>query len=196
MIRVQFLPICRNERSLMIVAMQNVDGRQRHTNKFERRPLESNPAVCLIRVVQTGGGIDIDAFAVKKAVDANQEYANGGIGHDSGLNIKIQSCRNWIGMKPVTLKINTPVARNDNADCSSQLFQLRRKSTQDVRQTSNFRVRGGFPGDHDDAHQPFTSSRARTVAFTTALMRVVRRPPSSSSRMPSMVHPAGVVTTS
>src|SRR2546426_957959 len=37
------------------------------------------------------------------------------------------------------------------------------------------------------------SSFARWVAFTTALMRVTRSFPSSSSRMPSMVQPAGVV---
>src|SRR5882762_1372204 len=38
------------------------------------------------------------------------------------------------------------------------------------------------------------SSLARCVAFTTALMRVTRSLPSSSSRIPSMVQPAGVVT--
>ena len=35
---------------------------------------------------------------------------------------------------------------------------------------------------------------ARSAAFTTALMSVSRRPPASSSRMPSIVVPAGVVT--
>jgi len=41
-----------------------------------------------------------------------------------------------------------------------------------------------------------TASPARSVALTTALIRVTRSLPSSSSRMPSMVHPAGVVTAS
>src|SRR5580704_11255907 len=41
-----------------------------------------------------------------------------------------------------------------------------------------------------------SSSPARWVAFTTALISVTRNFPSSSSRMPSMVHPAGVVTAS
>jgi hypothetical protein len=40
------------------------------------------------------------------------------------------------------------------------------------------------------------SSLARAVARITALISVTRRPPSSSSRMPSIVHPAGVVTAS
>ena len=39
-------------------------------------------------------------------------------------------------------------------------------------------------------------TRARWVARLTALMRVTRRPPSSSSRMPSTAQPAGVVTAS
>src|SRR2546427_276098 len=43
---------------------------------------------------------------------------------------------------------------------------------------------------------PFTNSLARWVARTTALIRVTRKPPSSSLRMPSMVQPAGVVTMS
>ena len=43
---------------------------------------------------------------------------------------------------------------------------------------------------------PFASSFARWVARFTALINVTRRPPSSSSRMPSTVHPAGVVTAS
>jgi len=41
-----------------------------------------------------------------------------------------------------------------------------------------------------------SNSPARLVAFTTALMRVTRSLPSSNSMMPSMVHPAGVVTAS
>src|SRR6266508_5469511 len=41
-----------------------------------------------------------------------------------------------------------------------------------------------------------SSSPARLVALTTALMSVTRSFPSSSSRMPSMVQPAGVVTAS
>src|SRR5215472_181370 len=41
-----------------------------------------------------------------------------------------------------------------------------------------------------------SSSPARLVAFTTALMSVTRSFPSSSSRIPSMVQPAGVVTAS
>lgn len=40
------------------------------------------------------------------------------------------------------------------------------------------------------------SSLARWAALTTALIRVTRNLPSSSSRMPSIVHPAGVVTSS
>ena len=40
------------------------------------------------------------------------------------------------------------------------------------------------------------SSLARCAALTTALIKVTRNLPSSSSRMPSMVHPAGVVTSS
>src|SRR6266404_305670 len=40
------------------------------------------------------------------------------------------------------------------------------------------------------------SSPARCVAFTTALISVTRSFPSSSSRMPSIVQPAGVVTAS
>src|SRR6201996_8112758 len=43
---------------------------------------------------------------------------------------------------------------------------------------------------------PAASCLARSVARMTALMRVTRRPPSSSSRMPSTVQPAGVVTAS
>src|SRR5260370_41646790 len=41
-----------------------------------------------------------------------------------------------------------------------------------------------------------SSSQARLVAFTTALISVTRSLPSSNSRMPSMVQPAGVVTAS
>ena len=41
-----------------------------------------------------------------------------------------------------------------------------------------------------------SNSPARCVAFTTALISVTRSLPSSSSRMPSMVQPAGVVTAS
>src|SRR5579885_949372 len=41
-----------------------------------------------------------------------------------------------------------------------------------------------------------SSSPARSVAFTTALIKVTRSFPSSSSRMPSIVQPAGVVTAS
>src|SRR5882762_6963717 len=41
-----------------------------------------------------------------------------------------------------------------------------------------------------------SSSPARLVAFTTALISVTRSFPSSSSRMPSIVQPAGVVTAS
>ena len=40
------------------------------------------------------------------------------------------------------------------------------------------------------------SSLARCTAFTTALISVTRSLPSSSSMMPSIVHPAGVVTAS
>src|SRR5262249_25562191 len=40
------------------------------------------------------------------------------------------------------------------------------------------------------------NSPARLVAFTTALISVTRSFPSSSSRIPSIVHPAGVVTES
>lgn len=40
------------------------------------------------------------------------------------------------------------------------------------------------------------NSLARWTAFTTALIKVTRNFPSSSSMMPSMVHPAGVVTAS
>ena len=40
------------------------------------------------------------------------------------------------------------------------------------------------------------SSPARCVAFTTALISVTRNLPSSSSMIPSIVHPAGVVTES
>ena len=43
---------------------------------------------------------------------------------------------------------------------------------------------------------PAASSFARCVARITALISVTRRPPSSSSRMPSTVQPAGVVTAS
>src|SRR5580704_3206769 len=43
---------------------------------------------------------------------------------------------------------------------------------------------------------PLASSLARCVARFTALISVTRKPPSSSSRMPSTVHPAGVVTAS
>src|SRR6266576_418486 len=39
-----------------------------------------------------------------------------------------------------------------------------------------------------------SNSPARLVAFTTALMSVTRSLPSSNSMIPSMVHPAGVVT--
>src|SRR6266851_2217071 len=41
-----------------------------------------------------------------------------------------------------------------------------------------------------------SNSPARLVAFTTALMSVTRSLPSSNSIIPSMVHPAGVVTAS
>src|SRR5579863_2210886 len=43
---------------------------------------------------------------------------------------------------------------------------------------------------------PYASSFARWAAFTTALIRVTRNLPSSSSIIASMVHPAGVVTAS
>jgi hypothetical protein len=48
----------------------------------------------------------------------------------------------------------------------------------------------------ETTNYPFANSLARSVARITALMRVTRRPPSSNSRMPSMVQPAGVVTAS
>jgi len=44
--------------------------------------------------------------------------------------------------------------------------------------------------------QPAANSFALCVARITALINVTRSPPSSSSRIPSMVHPAGVVTSS
>src|SRR6185437_3880819 len=44
------------------------------------------------------------------------------------------------------------------------------------------------------ANYPAASSLARIVARLTALMSVTRKPPASSSRMPSTVQPAGVVT--
>ncbi len=47
-----------------------------------------------------------------------------------------------------------------------------------------------------EAPYPAANCLARSVARITALMRATRRPPSSSSRMPSMVQPAGVVTAS
>ncbi len=47
-----------------------------------------------------------------------------------------------------------------------------------------------------DCAQPAANCRARSVARITALISVTRSPPSSSSRMPSMVQPAGVVTAS
>src|SRR5581483_1263266 len=47
-----------------------------------------------------------------------------------------------------------------------------------------------------DSSYPFASSFARCAAFTTALISVTRNLPSSSSMIPSMVHPAGVVTAS
>src|ERR1035441_5813459 len=46
------------------------------------------------------------------------------------------------------------------------------------------------------AAQLNSNSLARCEALTTALMSVTRRPPSSSSRMPSTVQPAGVATAS
>jgi hypothetical protein len=46
------------------------------------------------------------------------------------------------------------------------------------------------------SHFSKSNSPARCVAFTTALISVTRNLPSSSSRMPSMVQPAGVVTAS
>ena len=47
-----------------------------------------------------------------------------------------------------------------------------------------------------DLSQLRARAPARSVARLTALIRVTRRPPSSSSRMPSTVQPAGVVTSS
>ena len=46
------------------------------------------------------------------------------------------------------------------------------------------------------SHFSKSSSPARSVALTTALISVTRSFPSSSSRMPSIVQPAGVVTAS
>ena len=43
---------------------------------------------------------------------------------------------------------------------------------------------------------PAANCFARSVARITALISVTRNPPSSNSRMPSIVHPAGVVTAS
>jgi len=43
---------------------------------------------------------------------------------------------------------------------------------------------------------PAANCLARSVARITALISVTRSPPSSSSRIPSIVHPAGVVTAS
>ena len=59
------------------------------------------------------------------------------------------------------------------------------------RKASNF-----FSGLILRCFHPCASSFALCAALTTALMSVTRNLPSSSSRMPSMVHPAGVVTAS
>jgi hypothetical protein len=64
-------------------------------------------------------------------------------------------------------------------------------------------TRGGWPArpngpdatKQSDIYEN-ANSLARCTAFTTALIKVTRSLPSSSSMIPSIVHPAGVVTAS
>ena len=53
-----------------------------------------------------------------------------------------------------------------------------------------------LPIPYSLSFHPAANCRARSVARITALISVTRNPPSSNSRMPSIVHPAGVVTAS
>lgn len=52
------------------------------------------------------------------------------------------------------------------------------------------------PTPNTRPYSEYANSLARCAAFTTALISVTRSLPSSSSMIPSIVHPAGVVTAS
>ena len=94
------------------------------------------------------------------------------------------------------------MAGNDYRDSEAKSFKFSWERAENIRKSPDFCIRHTFAGKHDDVHatrhqiQPFTNSRARRVARSTALISVTRSPPSSSSRRPSTVQPAGVVTIS
>src|SRR6185503_13017029 len=84
------------------------------------------------------------------------------------------------------------------AELGQRVSDLRVISNRSVRLLSSGGARGyqkQATAASRTAH-PWMSSAALRVARTTALISVTRRPPSSSSSSPSIVHPAGVVTPS
>ena len=89
----------------------------------------------------------------------------------------------FLGLRALNCHTHT-VVTNTNATTRSAIAT----GTPRLCQTTNDQRRN-FP--HPDAN-----SLARCAAFTTALISVTRNFPSSSSMMPSMVQPAGVVTAS
>src|SRR5262249_32284751 len=104
--------------------------------------------------------------------------------------------RRWIEAE--FFQINDGVPGKNNLDANAQLLQRQGQSTNDVSQAADLGEWDALRRHHNDVQRlhPLTSSFARWVALTTALIKVTRRPPSSSSRIPSIVHPAGVVTMS
>src|SRR6267142_1004993 len=77
-------------------------------------------------------------------------------------------------------------------------YQHRVNQDRNVRALHRFLTRSILPplSILRPAYFSKSSSPARLVAFTTALINVTRSFPSSNSMIPSMVHPAGVVTAS
>src|SRR2546426_2919316 len=105
--------------------------------------------------------------------------------------------------KTKRLNVNNAMPRDYYRYGDAKLLQSDRQCAQNIGQTARLGEGRTFCSNHQNAKvghgelsYPFTSSRARCVARTTALISVTRRPPSSSSSIPSMVQPAGVVTIS
>src|SRR5262249_19528282 len=157
-------------------------------DEFHHATLEEDPAIGLVRVVSSGYCIEINAIPAEETIVSDEEYANIRSRTSRGVNVErklldperdANFCRQAERLKTELVEVDLPMPRHDDADSGAEFLQLRGQGIDDIGKAANLRVRGGFSCRHHDvkrpAHRhPFTSSRARTVAFTTALINVVR----------------------
>src|SRR5688572_29386590 len=117
----------------MIVAMENIQIRQTHSQKFHDGALEKNPAVRLIRIVFSGHHIQIDSFAIKEPIIADKKILNLRIRKVRDVNIERQMFepeRNGTAvakrerLKAEPVKIDDSIAGDNDAYSGAELFQL------------------------------------------------------------------------